>query len=113
MAWLVGHRETERRGNRDATPIVTAPVVDSTGQRPSRLNASGLIVEGRSTTRSRQLPLHRSRPLALMRPLAKTSLLFAGIYWNRKNEEGLDHIDHVTAQRVAFDERAHAASRRS
>ena len=30
MAWLVGHRETERRGNRDATPIVTAPVVDST-----------------------------------------------------------------------------------
>jgi hypothetical protein len=28
-----GAPRTERRGNRDATPIVTAPVVDSTGQR--------------------------------------------------------------------------------
>ena len=37
MAWLVGHRETERRGNRDATPIVTAPVVDSTELRPSTI----------------------------------------------------------------------------
>lgn len=30
MAWLVGHRETKDAANRDATPIVTAPVVDST-----------------------------------------------------------------------------------
>ena len=28
-----GAPRTERRGNRDATPIVTAPVVDSTGRR--------------------------------------------------------------------------------
>jgi hypothetical protein len=27
-----GAPRTERRGNRDATPIATAPVVDSTGQ---------------------------------------------------------------------------------
>ena len=32
-----GAPRTERRGNRDATPIVTAPVVDSTGSSPSTL----------------------------------------------------------------------------
>ena len=38
-----GAPRTERRGNRDATPIATAPVVDSTELRPSRINLTRSI----------------------------------------------------------------------
>ena len=34
-----GAPRTERRGNRDATPIATAPVVDSTGQQPLQVDS--------------------------------------------------------------------------
>ena len=66
-----GAPRTERRGNRDATPIATAPVVDSTDsaierllsatsrygrcwavRRPSSLNASAPMVDSRGSTLS-------------------------------------------------------------
>jgi len=55
MAWLVGHRETKDAANRDATPIVTAPVVDSTDERSSR--TSGL--EERKAGVARELKFER------------------------------------------------------
>jgi len=51
-----GAPRTERRGNRDATPIATAPVVDST--------ASRLIFDGHVSTHSMQLLTESLHPRA-------------------------------------------------
>ena len=55
---------TERRGNRDATPIATAPVVDSTGQRPPPRRFEWPLKYTRQTSRRGRLQWIVEPPLS-------------------------------------------------
>ena len=85
-----GAPRTERRGNRDATPIATAPVVDSTGQRRPPRDPSERRLNHALQSSRREGPLcdrgaavqrmewtGRTRPVAVLRIGRKPPLVIA------------------------------------